>query len=161
MAAALRSPRLIIDKSLVRKSRDYRSQNIGGRRNATEFLEEDILEYMQTYCAKYGLYVWSPNLSESPYSLYNSACRLAAITTFKHALSMDSYAFTGVDATAATDMEVLIRIYDHFIHHLQPRLRDKGKRKPGSVQDTARLNTIYRRRNSVSFAHFQARRCTM
>jgi len=145
----------MIDKGLVRISRNYRSQNIGGRKNATEFLEEDVLEYMQTYCAKYGLYVWSPNLSESPYSIYNSACRLVAITTFKHALGMDSYAFIGVDTTAATDMEVLIRIYDHFIHHLQPRLRGKEKRNPGSVRRSARLNTIYRRRNSVSYVRLE------
>lgn len=104
---------------------------------------------MQTYCAKYGLYVWSPNLSESPYSIYNSACRLVALTTFRHALSMDAYAFTGVDTTAAADMEILIRIYDHFVHHLQPRLRSKESRNPGSVMRSARLNTIYRRRNSV------------
>ncbi|KAK9893166.1 hypothetical protein P389DRAFT_191778 [Cystobasidium minutum MCA 4210] len=114
IAAAFRSPRLIIDKSLVRDIRDYSSQNLGGRKTATESLEEDILDYMQTYCAEYGLYVWSLKLSESPYTIYNSACRLVAVTTFKHALSMDSYAFVEVDTTAATDIEVLIRIHDHF-----------------------------------------------
>lgn len=112
----------------MRDIRDYSSQNLGGRKTATESLEEDILDYMQTYCAEYGLYVWSLKLSESPYTIYNSACRLVAVTTFKHALSMDSYAFVEVDTTAATDIEVLIRIHDHFVHHLQPRMRGKENR---------------------------------
>ena len=99
---------------------------------------------MQTFCAKYGLYGWSPNLSESPYSKHNSACRLGAITTFKHALNTYSYALVEVDTTTAIDMEVLIRICDHFIHHVQPRLRGKEKRNPGSVLRSARLKTIYR-----------------
>lgn len=46
-------------------------------------------------------------------------------------------------------MEVLIRICDHFIHHVQPRLRGKEKRNPGSVLRSARLKTIYRRQYSV------------
>lgn len=151
MTAAPRYTQLTTDKGLVRISRHYRSQNIGERKNATEYLEEDVLQYMQTYCAKYGLYVWSPNVSESPYSIYNSACRLVAITTFKHALSMDTYAFIGVDTTAATDdMEVITRIYDHVIHHLQPRLCDRENRDPGNVQKSAGLNTMYQRRNSVN-----------
>ncbi|KAK9893243.1 hypothetical protein P389DRAFT_182292 [Cystobasidium minutum MCA 4210] len=52
-------------------------------RKTTEYLEENILGHTQTFCAKYGLYGWSPNLFESPHSKYNSACRLGGITTFK------------------------------------------------------------------------------
>jgi hypothetical protein len=85
-------PRLLIDESLVLTSCDYRSQNSRGSKKATEFLEDNTLGHMQTFCANYGLYGWSPKLSESPYSKNNSACRLGAITTFKHALSVDSYA---------------------------------------------------------------------
>ena len=103
-----------------------------------------------TACALLRNLQYDGHLSESPYSVYNSACRLVAIATFKHALSTDSYSFTGVDPAAATDMDILIRIYDHFVHHVQLRLRSIDMRKPGSVLRSARLNTIYRRRNTVS-----------
>lgn len=92
-----------------------------------------------------------PDLSESPYSSYKSACRLVAITTFKHALGMDSYAFVAVDTTAVNETEVVIRIYNHFMHHLQRSLRAKENLNPWSVKKkTARLNTIYRRQRSVA-----------
>ena len=75
-----------------------------------------------------------PDLSESPYSSYKSACRLVAITTFKHALGMDSYAFVAVDTTAVNETEVVIRIYNHFMHHLQRSLRAKENLNPWSVK---------------------------
>jgi hypothetical protein len=84
-----------------------------------------------------------------------------AIATFKHALSTDAYSFTGVDTAAATDMDILIRIYDHFVHHLQLRLRSKDMRNPGSVLRSARLNTIYRRRNTVNASQHMSTKQTL
>ena len=144
-----RSPCLLIQKSLVSISREYRNQNLGGRKNAIEYLEDDLLDYMQTYCARYGLRMWAPDLTESAYSIYNSACRLIAISTFKHALALDSYSFTGIDCTVAANTELLIRIYDHFIHYKQLRLRRQESRSPGRLLRAANLNTIYRRRNAL------------
>ncbi|KAI9615059.1 hypothetical protein KEM48_005798, partial [Puccinia striiformis f. sp. tritici PST-130] len=43
--------------------------------------DRGIVEYTQATLARLGLRVWAPDLDDSPHSLYNEACRQAALKT--------------------------------------------------------------------------------
>ncbi|KAF6760965.1 hypothetical protein DFP72DRAFT_1092464, partial [Ephemerocybe angulata] len=93
------------------------------RRTRTQIgqVEEHAVEYIRIELARFGLPIWGPNFLESPYSLYNSACRIVALDTFKQALKTGAYDFLDLKRKInlrkyATRLDLLIKIYDHIIH---------------------------------------------
>src|SRR6266545_7199970 len=86
---------------------------------------------MQSRLATFGLTSWCPDLRQTPYSLYNSACHIIALDTFKQALVSHTYATLQPNLIYATDMNLLIKLYDHFVHYymftrLKLRAADKA-----------------------------------
>jgi len=51
-----------------------------------KMIKEFILEYVQTFLAKFGLVRFCLDYNQSAYSTYNSAYHLIALETFKQAL---------------------------------------------------------------------------
>ena len=92
-----------------------------------------MLIFIQTYLSRSGLNCWCPDLRQSAYSLYNSACRIIAIDTFKQALVSHTYLALAPNTSYASNMDVLVKLYDHFVfHYMRLRYRRDG-RTPGSV----------------------------
>ena len=77
-------------------------------------VEEHILEYLQGCIAKFGLVRWAPDLRQSAYSLYNSACRIIALDTFKQAIVSHAYDFLCPNPVYLWDMDLLMKVYDHI-----------------------------------------------
>ncbi|KNE95049.1 hypothetical protein PSTG_11642 [Puccinia striiformis f. sp. tritici PST-78] len=73
------SPSLIPVKEIV----SLKSLKLGRRKigQGIVHLEEFFVEYTQATLARLGLRVWAPDLDDSPHSLYNEACRQAALKT--------------------------------------------------------------------------------
>lgn len=114
-------------------------------------VEEHMLGYIQACLSRFGLQRWCPDLRQSAYSLYNSACRIIAIDTFKQALVSHAYIHLSPNTVYASNMDILIRLYDHFVfHYLLLRYRREG-RQPGSVQKELRSNPQYQGRIRVGF----------
>ncbi|KAI7967764.1 hypothetical protein MJO29_001041 [Puccinia striiformis f. sp. tritici] len=84
-----------------------------------------------------GLQVWCPNLDEDSASLYNSAHRISALTTFTELPSTTAYAYLGIDPTMAGDLTLLIPAYDHFVHYLQYENYRKELKEEGKVAKDA------------------------
>jgi hypothetical protein len=96
-------------------------------------IEENILEYIQSSLARFGLVMWCPDLRQKPYALYNAACRIIALNTFKQALVSHAYAHLAPNLSYVKDMVLLVKMYDHFVHHYLYSRYKKECRAPGSV----------------------------
>jgi hypothetical protein len=116
-------------------------------------IEEHIIEYIQACVSRFGLVIWCPDLRQSPYALYNAACRIIALDTFKQALISHAYAHLAPNQAYAKDMILLIKLYDHFVHHYQQKRYKKECRIPGSVRATDEASPQYRGRLRV-FQYF-------
>ena len=116
-------------------------------------VEEHMLEYMQSCLARFGFVAWCPDLQLTPYSLYNAACRVIALDTFKQALVSHTYAHLKPNTTYAKNMPFLIRLYDHIVHHYLYLRYKKDSRNPGSVRAADEAGPQYRGRVRVGPSH--------
>jgi hypothetical protein len=112
-------------------------------------VEEHMLEYMQACLARFGLTSWCPDLRQTPYALYNAACRVIALDTFKQALVSHTYAHLKPNTTYAREMELLIRLYDHVVHHYMYLRYRRDSRNPGCVTAADKASPQYRGRARV------------
>jgi hypothetical protein len=119
-------------------------------------VEEHILEYIQACLAKFGLICWCPDLRQSPYSLYNCACRIIALDTFKQALVSHAYMHLKPNTAYASDMVLLTKLYNHFVYHFILSRYKTDLRNPGRVKAADTLSPQYRSRLRVcnNFVHF-------
>jgi hypothetical protein len=113
-------------------------------------VEEFMLEYLRSFCAKYGLDRWCPDLRDTPYSLYNSAHRLVALDTFRQFMTIHAYAFLGPNPQYLQDLPNLTRVYDHFVFHVQLKLFKKDQKNPGSVLSADAKKSLYEPRSRAS-----------
>ncbi|PPQ99841.1 hypothetical protein CVT24_009635 [Panaeolus cyanescens] len=151
IAQQLRSGLTLVPEELV-DIKSYSSYT--GRqkiRSALGKIEEHVIEYTRARLARLGFTAWTPNYNESAYALYNSAARMAALDTLKQALVSHAYAFTGVDALRLSkDMVILIKVYDHVVHHYFYDIYKKDKRDPGRVTELVGQSSVYTFRNRLS-----------
>jgi hypothetical protein len=96
---------------------------------------------------------WGPDLRETAYSLYNSACRIIALDTFKQALVSHAYTSTQPNLKYVKDMALLIKIYDHIVHQYFYSCWHLDIQHPGSVAAEDETNPAYKARNCVSFIY--------
>lgn len=111
--------------------------------NQARLVEEHMLGYIQACLAKFGLPFWCPDLRQSAYSLYNAACRIVALDTFRQALVSHTYLHLNPNTVYATNISILIRLFDHFtFHYMKSRYQREG-RHPGTVSRRLRNNPQY------------------
>lgn len=113
-------------------------------------VEEHMLGYIQACLSRFGLQRWCPDLRQSAYSLYNSGCRIIALDTFKQALVSHAYIHLSPNTVYACNMDILIKLYDHFVFHYMLLRYRRDRRQPGSVQKELRSNPQYQGRIRVS-----------
>ena len=144
----------LIDPSLVLIGDSAWSTSRARFSSQMKFVEEHSLQYMQSCLAKFGLSRWSPDLRQSPYSLYNAACRIVALDTFKQTLVAQTYAHLKPNIKYVNDMNLLKKLYDHIVHfYLDARYR-KNARKPGSVEASDEASPLYKARKRVRYIFF-------
>jgi hypothetical protein len=66
--------------------------------------------------------------------LYNVTCHIIALDTFKQALTSHAYAHLAPNLAYTKDMVLLVKIYDHFVHHYLQQHYQKECQVPGSVR---------------------------
>ena len=112
-------------------------------------IEEHIIDYIQSSLARFGFVMWCPDLRQTPYALYNAACRIIALDTFKQALVSHSYAHLAPNLSYVKNMVLLVKMYDHFVHHYLYNRYKKECHTPGSVRARDEANPGYHRRNTA------------
>ncbi|KAJ7700792.1 hypothetical protein B0H17DRAFT_925288, partial [Mycena rosella] len=114
-------------------------------------LEEGALLHIKAYLAKLGIVKWAVDFAQSPYSMYNSAMRMAAINTFRFCVAGTYYDFLRPDTRYIKDSGLLLRLYDHFIHRYMFDKWQKEIRTPGGNETTAERNKVSQARIRVCF----------
>ncbi|KAI9602531.1 hypothetical protein H4Q26_001821 [Puccinia striiformis f. sp. tritici PST-130] len=98
---------------------------------------KDIKNLCQLYpgnSARLGIRVWAPDLEDLPDSLYNEACRQAALKSFRQASVGGAYAYMNVNLKYATDLTLLIPAYNHYVHYLQATRYNREKNQTGKFR---------------------------
>ncbi|KAF7358646.1 hypothetical protein MSAN_01203400 [Mycena sanguinolenta] len=109
-------------------------------------IEEGGLIHIKSYLAKLGITVWAVDFTQSAYSLYNMTMRMAAIETFRFLAAGTYYDFFRLNTRFVNDTGLLVRLYDHFVHHHMYEMWAAEIRTPGSNQaSTQRNNAIQAR----------------
>ena len=116
-------------------------------------IEENIKSYIQGCLARFGMTSWCPDLRETAHSLYNSACRIIALDTFKQALVSHAYAGVQPKLDYVKDMQLLIKIYDHIVHQFFHSRWRRELQRPGSVAAADEASPAYRSRTRVSVVY--------
>jgi hypothetical protein len=106
-------------------------------------VEEHMIQCIQSYLAQFGLLRWWPDLRQSAYSLFNSACRIVAIDTFKQALVVHTYAHVQPNKFYVNDVSLLVKLYDHIVHHYHFMHYQWESRNPGCVKAADDANPTY------------------
>ncbi|MBW0497867.1 hypothetical protein O181_037582 [Austropuccinia psidii MF-1] len=112
-------------------------------------LGENFIRYAQGLMNQLGLRVWCPNLEEDASSLYNSAHRIAALTTFQELASTSAYAYLNIDPRMAMNMNLLIQGYNHFVHYLILNKYKKELKQEGNNSKEAAHKKISKNRERL------------
>ncbi|KAH9444537.1 hypothetical protein Pst134EB_024798 [Puccinia striiformis f. sp. tritici] len=81
-------------------------------------IDDGHISYIHAQLAKLGIRCWGPNLDEGPESLFNAACRIAALTIFQQIAVAGGYNFLNFNHNYKDDMLTFIRTYNHYVHHV-------------------------------------------
>ncbi|PPQ76393.1 hypothetical protein CVT24_007927 [Panaeolus cyanescens] len=109
-------------------------------------IPDTALQMMRTTAARYGLKAWAPDLRQAPYGLYNSACRMSAIDSFRQAVIAQVYAMFAPTTRFISDMDLLIKIYDHTVHYFHYRRYVRELANPGANAEQDEDNTVMQNR---------------
>ncbi|EFP86431.2 uncharacterized protein PGTG_12387 [Puccinia graminis f. sp. tritici CRL 75-36-700-3] len=94
------------------------------------------LLYIHGYLAKLGIQCWGPDLEEGPESLFNSACRIAALKTFQQVAGAGSYDFMNFNHDYKDNMVRFIDAYNHYVHHVSSKKFQAKIKQPGKYKET-------------------------
>ncbi|KAH9467019.1 hypothetical protein Pst134EB_002052 [Puccinia striiformis f. sp. tritici] len=78
-------------------------------------VEDFFFKYTKAVLARLGIRKWAPDLEDSPDSLYNEACRVAAIKSFRQIAVNGAYKFANCNLQFLNDFDLLIRTYNHYL----------------------------------------------
>ncbi|KZV87743.1 hypothetical protein EXIGLDRAFT_620282, partial [Exidia glandulosa HHB12029] len=94
-------------------------------------VEKPALSWMIAFLARFGFTSWAPDFTSTPYSLYNSACRIIAIFSFQQALLAQAYVHFGPVMSHANDFDFLIKLFDWYVWDCWFHRWDAERRRPG------------------------------
>ncbi|TFK52727.1 hypothetical protein OE88DRAFT_1677285 [Heliocybe sulcata] len=142
----------LVDASVVAVIRRWRCEVRGVAEPQMLAIEDEMLQLIQTSIARFGFTCWCPDLRDTPYSLYNAACRTIAVHTFKQALVGHTYEMFAPNLRYTADTMLILRLYDHFVHHVQRRRFLKEQKNPGSVSLAEEHSIMYKNRMRLAKA---------
>lgn len=116
------------------------------------FVPEIYTNLIRQTCARHGLTVWCPNLRRGvdPYSLWNIACCITFYDLFYSVAAAREWEHLAPNTQYLADASVILKIYNHYVHHYQRHCFLKEVRRPGSVAKAETKTVIYSRRHRVS-----------
>lgn len=150
MLAARDGPNLVTPHLIEIAGSERNSARKGTIAHQAAQVDKTALSFMAAFGARFGFRTWAPDLQSTPYSLYNSACRIVAIFSFQQAMLAHAYAFLGPVFKYVQDMGLMIKLYDHFVFFIQLRRFLKNSDDPGIVAIRESRKNNYQRRGRVS-----------
>ncbi|EFP79891.1 uncharacterized protein PGTG_05116 [Puccinia graminis f. sp. tritici CRL 75-36-700-3] len=144
----------LINTSEVQILKDARTGRI---RIGNSYLNvgDNFIRYAKGLMARLGFRVWRPNLDEDSNSLYNSACRIAAVTTFQELAGAKAYAYLNINPEAVQNMAFLIQSYNHFVHFLMLEKFKKEQKEAGKLKKDVRHKNVQKNRERLAASRLE------
>lgn len=139
----------LITKQDIQTLKDARGRRIKVGQNLIH-IDSSYIAQIHATLAKLGIRCWGPDLEEDAGSLFNSACRFAAITTFQQLTIACGYDFMNWNSKYLEDVLLLNQAYNHYAHHFLAARFKAEKAKPGRYVETIQLKAANGNWNQVS-----------
>ncbi|MBW0546900.1 hypothetical protein O181_086615 [Austropuccinia psidii MF-1] len=89
--------------------------------------------------ANLGICRWVPDLEDASDTLYNKACRISVIQTFRQISIGGAYEFMNANFTYLKDLQLLKKVYNHYIHrYMAQRYKEEAKESGKYAKDEER-----------------------
>lgn len=108
--------------------------------------------HLKTLLDTFGMTSWAPDFKQGPQSLYNTACRIIAVDSFKQAMVAKVYAEMRPCYDYLTDTNLIYRLYNSYVFGYLAKRYEMDVRDPGSVAIADAKNPQYKSRGQVSQA---------
>ncbi|KAA1108766.1 hypothetical protein PGT21_024836 [Puccinia graminis f. sp. tritici] len=116
---------------------------------------DNFIRYAKGLMARLGFRKWRPNLEEDCNSLYNTACRIAAVTTFQELAGAKAYAYLNINPEAVQNMGFLIQCYNHFVHFLMLDKYKKENKEKGKLQKEVHHKNVQKNRERLAASRLE------
>jgi hypothetical protein len=147
-AENVQSPKLISEGEITTLRTLKNGQKIISKKIV--HVEEFFFLYTRATLARLGIRTWAPDLEDSPDSLYNEACRIAAIKSFRQVASNGAYKFMNCNIQYVNDIDILIQAYNHYVFFVSKNKYNREKKNPGGLRQEAERKKISHARGRVS-----------
>ncbi|MBW0586518.1 hypothetical protein O181_126233 [Austropuccinia psidii MF-1] len=141
-AASLINPQEIITLKGIHIGR----KKIG---RAIVHISEFFIQYTNAMLARLWIRIWCPDLNNAPDSLYNKACRISAIMTFRQIASGGAYEYMSVNLSYCNDLVLLQKAYNHFVHFSMLQKYMKEEKEEGKNLSDKMKGNVQRRRQRL------------
>ncbi|EEB89188.1 hypothetical protein MPER_12741 [Moniliophthora perniciosa FA553] len=98
---------------------------------------------------KFGLSQWWPDYTGNSNTPYNNAHRAIALSTFQDAVFHHAYNRFKPIRSQVQNFDLLVRMYDHYVHYYWKKQAILELRKPGEVKKRSDMTNVYKRRKNL------------
>ncbi|KAA1075509.1 hypothetical protein PGTUg99_019153 [Puccinia graminis f. sp. tritici] len=141
------SPQIISQEDIL-SLRQGRSGRFKLGRGMANIDEMQIL-YVHAVFSKVGIRVWGPNLEESHDSLFNSACRITALNTFRQLASSGAYHYMNINTLCLNELSFLVNAYNHYVHYVMESRFKKEMKEIGKHGKDEKKKSIQKNRERL------------
>ncbi|MBW0514326.1 hypothetical protein O181_054041 [Austropuccinia psidii MF-1] len=107
--------------------------------NAIIHMTDFLIKYVVTSLARLGIRRWAPDLNEASDTLYNEACRVSALQTFRQIAISGAYEYMNINLVYLENIQLLTNVYNHFVHwYMAQRFKKEAKEAGKHAKDQER-----------------------
>ncbi|MBW0523415.1 hypothetical protein O181_063130 [Austropuccinia psidii MF-1] len=118
-------------------------------------VQEFFILYIQALLAKLGIRRWAPALDEPIDTLYNEACRISAIQTFRQVSVGGAYQYMNINLRFLNNIGLLEATYNHFVHYLKTKIWKRETKESGAYLKDLERGAISKNRQRLQKSHYQ------
>jgi hypothetical protein len=105
-------------------------------------INEMHIRYVHAVFSKVGICVWGPNLEDSHNSLFNSACRITALNTFRQLASSGAYQYMNINHSCLNELSFLVNADNHYVHFVMEARYKKEMKEIGKHAKDKKRKTV-------------------
>ncbi|MBW0493955.1 hypothetical protein O181_033670 [Austropuccinia psidii MF-1] len=104
-------------------------------------IQQFYIYYIKATLAKLGIRAWAPDFEDAPNSLFNEACRISSLMTFRQIAASRAYQYMQSHLSYAKNLGLLRSAYNHFVHYVMTEKYKKEAKEAGrnSQEDANKL----------------------
>ncbi|MBW0541568.1 hypothetical protein O181_081283 [Austropuccinia psidii MF-1] len=112
-------------------------------------MKDFYIRYIQTLLAKLGIRRWAPDLNDASDTLYNEACRISAIQSFRQIAVAGAYEYMNINLKFLNSIHLLEASYNHYVHWVMAQRFRREVIKTGRFEKDEERKAILRARKRL------------